>query len=123
MVNEERVRAVWQHLKLNPEEWDQDTWFEGCFEHHSGSKCGTVGCFGGWTNKLFGGEGADIQDSDLAQRLLGLTEDQADRLFFQYPSQTQKYYIGDWDWEERPIEARLEAMKKHITEITGVTLD
>lgn len=95
MINAERLQTVLTHIRDNPELHRQDLW-----------TCGTSACFAGWTTRLFGVEdgwtnigfstdvdgicGAEVWERDgthysstrmLAITLLGLTNDQAFKLF------------------------------------------
>jgi len=49
MPNAELAYRVLDHIKANPEEWDQSFWA-------SKRPCGTVACFAGWTVILGGYE-------------------------------------------------------------------
>lgn len=95
MPNVKLLRETLAHIEAEPRKWYQPDW-----------RCGTGMCFAGWAVTLAGGQwkhGPDEAGSDLlvvepgdsefdrrvgstmamtrAQRLLGLTEDQADELF------------------------------------------
>jgi hypothetical protein len=96
-VNKDLLRETLAYIEVHPEEWDQRQWI-----------CGTSACFAGRACLLSGAQPCDwggkvvqpndeeetglvvAQDSDstraigvgeMARRLLGLTDDQADRLF------------------------------------------
>jgi hypothetical protein len=79
--NLDLLDAVMDHIDQHPEEWNQGAWF-----------CGTAACFAGHSVLMNGwgvvydwgmvekdGERAGVER--LARRLLGLTDEQADRLF------------------------------------------
>lgn len=89
------LRRTLEHIKANPQQHDQTVW-------RTTTACGTVACYAGWAAELAGGEwigGGDllvavpeddgkevffdaIDAAARAQRILGLTEDQADALFY-----------------------------------------
>lgn len=79
--NLDLLDAVMDHIDRHPEEWRQKSWF-----------CGTAACFAGHAVLMDGWEVVHVfgdieKDGKLdmvgrvAQRLLGLTVEQADRLF------------------------------------------
>jgi hypothetical protein len=101
--------AIYQHIKAHPEEWNQ--FYYGCR-----TDCGTAYCVAGWAAARAGYE-MDWPDDvylkriathvtagplvdEVAQRILGLTDEQADDLFQE--------------------ENDLDDIRAIITEITGV---
>jgi hypothetical protein len=92
MANQELAKTVLDHLLAHPEQHNQDRWGER-------TECGTTMCVAGWTCEL-AGERLEWQRSSTttgvgtwcttdgvyiprrAAQLLGLTEDEAARLFF-----------------------------------------
>ena len=95
--NTPELLAIYQHIKANPEEWDQRT-------YASHTLCGTAFCFAGWAVVRAGGEavrwysyepgreqadratmpdGREVLIDDEAIAILGLDEDQAGELFFE----------------------------------------
>lgn len=105
--NIELLRRTLDHIKANPQEWDQHVYRE------IKPDCGTAMCFAGWTAELAGGKWKDTDGylSDIleavpedyvkdvheglvdaharAQRLLGLTDEEAEDLF--HPSNNLAY--------------------------------
>lgn len=85
-VNEPFLREVMTWIRLHPEQWDQSHWAaEGA--------CGTTYCLAGWAYVLGTGDRFTVESHhalirrggsvvDTAQRLLGLTDEQAGKLFF-----------------------------------------
>lgn len=72
-VNKALLCKVIRHIEQNPQEWAQEVWE---------SECGTRACVAGWAIKLSGQKVYDLgSPSDRAKELLGITEDQACRLF------------------------------------------
>lgn len=86
MRNIELLEKTMQFIKDNPEKHDQAQW------------CGTAQCFAGWATSLEGytermyrdgrpsmsylvANGRNVHAAELAAQLLGLTGDEADRLF------------------------------------------
>lgn len=81
MINKELLQLTLDTIKANPEHWDQRKWH-----------CGTTHCFAGFTYLLYMDLplttneydlGVDVlcQTRSTVKNLLGLTLDQADRLF------------------------------------------
>lgn len=80
------LRKTLEHIEAHPDEWDQKWWA-------ARTKCGTTFCFAGWTVAL--GSSTEVAwqygyavctatgelISDVARDLLGLDDNQADRLF------------------------------------------
>jgi hypothetical protein len=95
--NTDELVAIYQHIKANPDEWDQRT-------YASHTPCGTAFCVAGWAVARAGGlpvrwwslepgreqanhavmpDGREVQIDDEALAILGLTDDQAGLLFFE----------------------------------------
>src|SRR5579875_3956099 len=89
MVNTEELRAVLAYIKAHPETWAQDNWA-------SRTPCGTAYCFAGHVAVRAGyhlvGQVAhhpppgvyDEPARRVAKRILGLTDEEANRLFYCY---------------------------------------
>lgn len=83
------LRKTLEHILSDPEHWNQACWLE------KRSRCGTIGCLAGWAAQLSpraethknmtwlwsvdGGEALALPRA--AETVLGLTEEQSDRLF------------------------------------------
>jgi len=89
MINTELLEQTMRHIIDHPETHDQSQWV---------SKCGTTACFAGWACLLSGAQlnpkrylitiswwvtrnNKLIHTQDLATELLGICDDDADRLF------------------------------------------
>jgi hypothetical protein len=109
-------------------------------------RCGTAACIGGWAVQLAGYAIADRRRSladwvsgfrpqvcllgesraevhDAAQTLLGLTDDEAEALFYMssWPSDlSQRYYAAD---DNNDTDAMRAAVLERIDRLMGVTLD
>lgn len=89
MVNTEELRAVLAHIKAHPKTWNQEHWAWP-------TPCGTAHCFAGHAVVRAGyhivGQVAhhptpgvpDEPARRVAKRILGLTDVEADRLFYCY---------------------------------------
>lgn len=141
-MNEDLVRKTWDYIKLNPDKWDQDTWVAG----EDGKGCGTTGCFAGTALMLEGyrpikvsrrepfdrkvrdywdmvsptGEHIENDEiGDVARDELGLSWDQADRIFYYFTKEELHegvlLPIGD-----RPV--TLEEFQARLEEVTGLDL-
>lgn len=81
------LKKVAEHIKEEPRRLDMEKWTDVVDPVYADSPpCGTVGCIAGWACMLNGdkptpGGGSQIYFFSRGQELLGLTKDQADRLF------------------------------------------
>lgn len=89
-MNIELLKKVKQAILDNPEHFDMSTFFDGCegsnYEDDPKllGKCGTTACIAGWAIHLSGCPITDLDfEHDLGKDLLGLTEDQAQSLFYE----------------------------------------
>jgi hypothetical protein len=105
-VNEAFLREVLAFIELHQDRWDQRVWAEE-------RSCGTTHCLAGWAVTL---AEAGTQDTDAvhdfaveAARLLGLSAEQAAKLFFWYP----RYSFGE-------SHATFAEMCQRVQEVTGV---
>jgi hypothetical protein len=125
-VNAEEIRLIVKEFEANPNMWDQAHW-AGSFEHWiDGPACGTTGCLAGWAvmragYEVAGGfaysEGHAVGTvPGVAQRLLGLSDDQAVAVF-----SGNAGWIPDGD--RRPRGYNLGCFKELITTVTGVTFE
>src|SRR5437763_16587458 len=94
-LNEKLIACVLEHIEKHPDEYDQNRWCWLKDEQQDGEYCGTTGCVAGWAVLLSTPvEGwKDMPSSrvntiemsrfyrDKAASLLGLTYDEANRLF------------------------------------------
>src|SRR5882724_4889778 len=89
-VNVERLEKIAAHIESHGEAFHMQWWCHSertrptllqRFFGQEGEICGTTYCIAGWTIKLFGGSMCDNIPAQ-AQKLLGLTFDQATRLFY-----------------------------------------
>jgi hypothetical protein len=99
VANVELLKKTLQHIKSKPELWGQGQWFRTLYDNF-GKDSGTAGCFAGWACLLSGYERAPKDgggqstlnvvkhgslDADnvrhVAVNQLGISYDQADRLF------------------------------------------
>lgn len=78
MINSDLMQRVLKQIEEHPE-----TWFQSCWVN----ECGTVACFAGWACLLAGHSPQEMEPwagddvGDEAERLLGLDEEDGDRLF------------------------------------------
>lgn len=97
-VNVELLDQVMAQIEAHPDAWDQTFWATQ-FIDDTGNECGTAFCCAGWAVRLarpdlefvWQGQYAQrVEDpaigmtgdiEDVAQRLLGITNGEADRLF------------------------------------------
>ena len=105
---------VMDHIDANTELHEQDTWLHK-------TKCGTAGCYAGWTcllagdKPLWGGPDADltfmveasgearpVRVDRRAQELLGLDDDAADDLFNPHNSRSELRQLVAEIFGERP---------------------
>lgn len=142
MANEEMIQLAWKHILDYPDSWDQTIF-------GSKTECGTTYCLGGTAAVLsgravfkpqkpntgplvewFDPDGNPIRSiNNLARDVLGLTEEQADRLFFFFPD--QYLCVGnDECWcpgnRHRPLlsrNAELALMADQIERVTGVKVE
>lgn len=108
-INVELLNRVADHIEANYYEFNMDHWMKT----HTASWwekvlaavglvkkpfCGTTACIAGWTCTLSGKRGDNIPAE--AQKLLGITLDQAQRLFYvhKWPKQFKKEYISDMSY-------------------------
>jgi hypothetical protein len=111
-MNKTRIKKVLEHIGEVPERLDMntvfsvatpgDTWRSGGFKARhlrewKVPSCGTVGCFAGWTDELFG-EHNIFHSLSAARGLLGLTEAQASRLFTEPKLAFDKSYKSEHVW-------------------------
>ncbi len=92
--NVDLLRRTLETVEAQPERWSQGDW-----RHKFADRCDTVMCFAGWACQLNGEVWADTVDPEAAETLvivdgkfvpvgyrateiLGLRNDQADRLFY-----------------------------------------
>lgn len=129
-LNEALVRATVAHLRDTNTLWAQD-------QFGMSSECGTSACFGGWAMILSGQykvrgfedwtdlKGREIDGTALhgcARNVLGLTEDQAQEIFYFFPYDQMDSEGFDYEntpeseWRERA----LELMVARVAEVTGV---
>lgn len=131
-LNEALVRATVAHLRDTNTQWSQD-------QFGAASECGTSACFGGWAMilsgqyKVRGFEGWETsmdvplplssgQIHNHARDVLGLTEDQAQEIFYFFPYDQMDFEGFDYEnvpepqWRERA----LELMVARVAEVTGV---
>lgn len=115
-INESLVRWVVAAIEASPDDWCQ--WSFGTTRQLIGlgerryvrASCGSTMCFGGWALVLTETPVVAGNIGD-AQRLLGLTDDQAEELFF-------------WMDDIGPTHAvRVHKLKERITTVTGITFD
>lgn len=106
-INVPLLRKTLEHITAHPEEWDQAVWMR-----QSGrTECGTAGCVAGWavtfaghtldfeSAVIFWGEAQYLDDGreieQAAQDELGLTDDQADRLFAEHNALTDLWEMAN----------------------------
>jgi hypothetical protein len=124
MINEDLIRRVVAAIEAQPHKWDQGQFVGGAaWNGADPSECGTTFCFAGWAlhleNRLAFDSAVGLvaldahgkpRPFDVAARdLLGLTEHQAERLFYFVTSD------GDED-------VTLDELKGRIFAVTGVEL-
>jgi hypothetical protein len=99
-VNRENIKKVRDHIAAVEADRFNMTWWSAIadardFDHVDPTTllhdCGTAGCIGGWTNALFGGDGAVA-----AGETLGITKEQRSQLFFAYGTERQLDEITQW---------------------------
>lgn len=92
MTNKTLLKQTLEHIKANPESWDQSSWFCGtaaCFAGHacllSGDRPGPEipFAFKGAINDVITAEGVQKFTQDRAEELLGISQREADFLFYQ----------------------------------------
>jgi hypothetical protein len=107
ILNLPRLKQVRDHVVAHPDQHDQGEWFIDINGYEKpcviGSECGTAACVAGWTVLLNGDQpikmafpdhgytsassvalinGGVMDIDDRAQQILGLTDDQAQELFY-----------------------------------------
>lgn len=91
-MNKPLLKQTLDHIKANPESWDQSRWFCGtaaCFAGHacllSGDRRGPAlpFAFKNAINDVITAEGVQKFTQDRAEELLGVSQSQADALFYQ----------------------------------------
>lgn len=86
-LNEELISEVLKHIKEFPDAYNQNC-VTACTKTTDETPCGAIGCFGGWAfllsvpkEKRFSLAGRPSDHLRKAEKLLGLTSDEADYLF------------------------------------------
>lgn len=84
-MNIELLKKVKQAILDNPEHFDMSSFFDGCDDDPKLlGKCNTTACIAGWAIHLSGCPVTELDlEHDLGRDLLGLTEDQANTLFYE----------------------------------------
>lgn len=93
------IRKTLEHIESHPEEWYQGNW---AINTYSPASCGTAYCFAGWALVLAGHDfgpsdnlwlfeldGRMVSNSEVgvaAKNALGLTQHEANRLFYAHNS-------------------------------------
>lgn len=82
-INVRLLRKIQKHILEEPRRYDQNLWRIEVDPATNPERppCGTMACIGGWATALSGKERDSYLGWDVAMRLLGLTREQADRLF------------------------------------------
>lgn len=118
-LNEKLIACVLRHLEQHPEEYEQNDWCSIHDLNQDGDYCGTKGCMAGWTVLLstpveqwkglpssvtatYPGSGHSWY-AKKAQELLGLTDNEAARLF--------KGASGDPHRDLQELKARLRVIR------------
>lgn len=104
-------------VKFNMCDFIQSSWLEpysDVVSEETRSNCGTSACIAGLACLMFGKDGSRV-GSDQAEKLLGLTEDQADRLFFN----NEKYIANFTPFHEINREQAANAIRRMVREEGG----
>ena len=125
-VNSELVLKTLDTVKENLDRWDQESFVDN-------AGCGTTHCFGGWAlvNSGYGvtkGGGFTLPNSpdiilygrsieEAAREVLGLTQEQAEEVFFWFPSERT---IDPFMKDSTP-QGDFKAFRAHVLEVTGIT--
>lgn len=132
MLNEPLIRKVVDYIEEHPREWEQDHWgvtrynhppkyapmifddhlVDGPVEADSWQKCRTTACFAGTALLIADAPITSACISDSARDLLGLSNKQAQDIF---------YWYGDADLQDP--KDKVAALKQQITKATGLTFD
>lgn len=76
LLSEVAALALAEPKRINMNTWRLRAGVDGCEPVRGYPECGTVGCIGGWVDTLRNAP------SHAAQNILGLTDEQADELFY-----------------------------------------